>query len=373
MQIVTDFHGGNVCIDRIEGDDVYFQPDGRDTEGYWFYWYFAVQHAAGRTLRMHPAKSEMLTHHAPACSVDGGWTWQWLDPKVVQPDQSFTVQIPHDCSDYRLSMAMPYVQQQLDAFARLHHRQLRVHELCCSDQGNTIPYWQLGPAPKQAAHRVILTARHHCCEMMASYVMEGILQAAIGDRAVGQWWQQNVSVTVIPFVDFDGVAAGDQGKNRKPRDHNRDYDDSPIYPQTHAIKAMVSDITSHGSTLVIDLHCPWIAGKGNEELYMVGLPGEKHIQSQHRFSHLLHNAITGSLPYDPKDDIPYGTSWNTASSFSKGCSFTQWCAQVPNVIWSGTFEIPYALVHETAIEQDNARHFGRDVAAALQVFLTTQM
>ena len=45
MQIQTDFDGGNVLVDRIDGDHVYFQPDLRDTDRPWVYWYFAVQNA----------------------------------------------------------------------------------------------------------------------------------------------------------------------------------------------------------------------------------------------------------------------------------------------------------------------------------------
>ena len=41
----------------------------------------------------------------------------------------------------------------------------------------------------------------------------------------------NYLVYVIPFVDIDGVENGDQGK-QAPHDHNRDYINSPIYPET---------------------------------------------------------------------------------------------------------------------------------------------
>ena len=40
---------------------------------------------------------------------------------------------------------------------------------------------------------------------------------------------------VVPFVDYDGVIDGEQGKFRFPHDHNRDYMDNPIYPETRAV------------------------------------------------------------------------------------------------------------------------------------------
>ena len=45
----------------------------------------------------------------------------------------------------------------------------------------------------------------------------------LADNEDGYWFRRNVEVLAIPFMDKDGVEEGDQGKNRKPRDHNRDY------------------------------------------------------------------------------------------------------------------------------------------------------
>ena len=39
---------------------------------------------------------------------------------------------------------------------------------------------------------------------------------------------------MVPFTDYDGAQAGDQGKNRAPHDHNRDYVEF-LYPETKAI------------------------------------------------------------------------------------------------------------------------------------------
>ena len=40
LNIDADFPGGNIVLDRIEGDTVLLHQDLRDTEGDWFYWYF---------------------------------------------------------------------------------------------------------------------------------------------------------------------------------------------------------------------------------------------------------------------------------------------------------------------------------------------
>ena len=37
-------------------------------------------------------------------------------------------------------------------------------------------------------------------------------------------------------MDKDGVEDGDQGKNRRPGDHNRDWDGESIYNSTEAVR-----------------------------------------------------------------------------------------------------------------------------------------
>lgn len=369
MHIDTDFNGGNALINRIEGDDIYFQPNCQDTEATWFYWNFRVKEAAGRRLRFHPSLENMITRHAPAISLDGGRHWQWLNPESVQADKSFAVQVPEGVDDLRVSMAMPYVQEDLEAFADRHTGALRISELCRSAKGSRIPFWQLGPVPKTARHRLFLSARHHCCEMMANYVLEGLLDAALAGDELGVWWKNNVSITVVPFVDYDGVAAGDQGKGRRPRDHNRDYDDHPIHRETSAMKDLFLSVAASGIDAVLDLHCPWLWGPGNEELFLVYPPGESMREHQQAFSRILQSAITGPLPCDPKDDVPFGEKWNVPDTYKLGCSFATWASRQKDTGLCAVLEVPYAMVHDQIITPANARLFGRDMASALRTYL----
>ena len=66
--------------------------------------------------------------------------------------------------------------------------------------------------------KVLLTSRHHACESTGSYVLEGVIKALCENPIEGY------EFFVVPMTDFDGVCDGDQGKNRIPHDHNRDYD-----------------------------------------------------------------------------------------------------------------------------------------------------
>lgn len=50
VQLDCNFPGGNIFVDKIEGDTVWLEQDIRDTEGFWFYWYFRIRGASRRAL-----------------------------------------------------------------------------------------------------------------------------------------------------------------------------------------------------------------------------------------------------------------------------------------------------------------------------------
>ena len=74
----------------------------------------------------------------------------------------------------------------------------------------------------------------------------------------------------IPFMDRDGVEDGDQGKNRTPHDHNRDYNERPLYPEVSALMKLGESLKPR-VLVATDLHCPHIRGEWNDRVYLVGV------------------------------------------------------------------------------------------------------
>jgi hypothetical protein len=178
-----------------------------------------------------------------------------------------------------------------------------------------------------------------------------------------------VEVLVIPFVDKDGVEDGDQGKNRRPHDHNRDYINSSIYPSVRAIRNFVPQWSNRKLKVVIDLHCPYIRGEYNEVIYIVGSSDPTIWQQQQEFATILESVCEGQLPYLAKSSLPFGTAWNTASNYGQFKSCSRWAGEQPGVRLATTIEIPYANVGTTVVTADNARAFGHDLARALRRYL----
>jgi hypothetical protein len=69
-----------------------------------------------------------------------------------------------------------------------------------------------------------------------------------------------VELLALPMMDTDGVEDADQGKNRKPRDHNRDYDAPHAHVETAALVERAKRFFDGRPAAFIDMHCPWVHG-----------------------------------------------------------------------------------------------------------------
>lgn len=370
--IDCDFPGGNIVVERIDGDDVYLHQDQRDTPGFWFYWYFRVRGAAGRTLRFHFTQGNVLGVRGPAVSTDAATSWHWLGAESVN-GASFTYTFAQQTNEVRFCLAFPYQEANLHEFLKRHadnaHLQLQTH--ATTRKGRRVERLRLGRLDGQPQRRVLITCRHHSCEMMASWTLEGIIESVLADTREGRWFRQQVELLVLPFMDKDGVEDGDQGKNRKPHDHNRDYLGESIYPSVAALRKFVPRWSEGKLRIVLDMHCPYIRGGGdetssNERIFFVGNPSEESRTRLEQFSRILEQVQTGPLVYNTKHNLPFGQKWNTLEE-PRSCS--RWAALLPGVLVASTIEIPYANVAGQPVTAETARALGHDLARAIRRYL----
>ena len=362
LQIDADFPGGNIIVDKIEGDTVSLHQDLRDTSGHWFYWSFRVRGAQGRTLKFQFTKGDVVGVLGPAVSMDGGETWSWLG-KESRTASSFQCAFTPGAKDVRFCLSIPYLEKDLKKFLARHASDpgLRVETHCETKKGRKVERLRLGSGDL----RILLTARHHACEMIASYVLEGILEEALADK----WFREKVEIAAVPFMDKDGVEDGDQGKNRKPRDHNRDYDGESIYASTKAMREFGERWSEGKLKFALDIHCPTLRGSDHDTIYLVGSKDQDNWKKILRLSEILETTQTGPLKFQGKDNIPYGTSWNKDASFTAGLTCGGWARGLPGITAATTIEVTYTNVHGTAVSADNARAFGRDLARSIRKFL----
>ncbi len=399
LSLDADYPGGNIIVESMEGDVVRLRQDLRDTAGWWFWWNFRVRNGVDRTVTFQFAGQSPIGVRGPAVSLDGGKSWKWLGSDAVTGN-AFRYTFGENSGEVRFAFAMPYQRQNLDQFITSHVEATRrgrliLSTLCQSRKGRDVPLVRVRATPNDVERRVLLTARHHACETMANYVLEGVLDAVLSTANEFNRPWQDVEIFAVPLVDYDGVQDGDQGKNRKPHDHNRDYGssnigpppsnvapnpegdrslahDTGIYPETAAIRRLVEGWPSGSLQVAIDLHCPWIRGQHNDVIYMVGSSSQGMAAEQQRFGTILQDVCEGSLRYRLSDNIPFGTAWNTTRNYTQGKSFGLWASEQSGVRMAAAFEIPYAEAGGVAVTPESARVFGRDLAQALKRYLAEQ-
>jgi len=362
MEIGSTIPAGNIVVEGIGAREVRIRQDLRDTEGDWFWWCFEVCGAGAETLRFRFTGSDVIGTRGPAISTDAGLSWRWLGRGVVE-GPSFVHRFDPQVPSTRFAFAMPYTERDLQRFLT-GRKGVRKEALCQTSKGRTAERLRFGSA-SPAAMKVLLTARHHCCECMASYALEGLLEAALDDR----WLSANVAFAAIPFVDKDGVEDGDQGKNRRPRDHNRDYDGESVHAAVRAIRSWAPEWGTGGLAFALDMHCPWIRGEHNEDIYFPGGEDPRNWAEIVKFAGLLQKLNRGPLPYSTANNLPFGTSWNTAANYKQGMSFARWAAGLPGTRAAGTIEIPYANCGPADVTAHSARALGHSLAAALREYL----
>gem|GEM_PF-234003 len=368
--IDADYPGGNILVEKIRGDTVYIKPDVRDTRGWWFYWNFRVRNAAGKTLTFKFVDKNALGVRGPAVSIDDGKTWNWLYPQR-RITGAFEYTFPSDAEEVRFCFAVPYTQSNLQLFLKSYQgdSHLAVNELCQTRKGRSTKRLHVGKLNGEPKYRVLMTCRHHACEMMASFVLEGALKVMLSNTDTGRWFQNNVEVLAVPFMDKDGVEDGDQGKNRRPHDHNRDYMGQSIYPSVRSLREFVPQWSDDKLKVAIDLHCPYISGPNNEVIYQVGNRDPQLWREQTNFAKVIESIQTGPLVYKASDNLPFGKAWNTGSYFGQYKNLRLWAQGQPGMVLPTSFEIPYAHASGKAVTAANARAFGRDLTLALQKYL----
>lgn len=364
------FPGGNILVDSIEGDAVSLRQDVRDTQGDWFYWHFRVTGAQGRTVTFKFTKGNVIGVLGPAVSRDGGETWSWLGKESVQ-DATFRYAFGAEAKEVRFCVSIPYLERDLARFLGRHKgsAHLKVDTLCETKKGRKVERLHAGRLDGQARLKILLASRHHACEMIATHALEGILESVLAAGDDGAWYRENAEVMAVPFMDKDGVEEGDPGKNRKPRDHNRDYDGEGLYASTRAMREFVPKWSEGKLRFAMDMHCPTLRGAHNETIYFVGSENPENWAKVEKLGKILEETQTGPLAYRTKDNVPFGTAWNTAANFKQGKSFGRWAIDLPGILAATTIEISYANANGKTVTAESARALGRDLARAIRKFL----
>ncbi len=179
LTVDADLPAGNIVVDGIDGDTVKVHQDLRDSN-LWFYWAFRVKGAAGRKLSFAFTDKRWggpVGVRGPVVSTDGGRTFSYpLDGK--SRTDGFTYAFGPAENDVLFYECLPYVRANWDAFVARHASDLGrgfvVETLCRSRKGSDVPRARFGCIDREPTFRIFMSARHHCSETTASWVLEGV-------------------------------------------------------------------------------------------------------------------------------------------------------------------------------------------------------
>jgi len=363
--ISTNFPGGNAVVDINQGKSIHISPDLRTTTRPWFYWYFEVKsERPGRVELSLPAGKVGL--RGPAVSQDDGKTWRWLGADLVtyanfkdkapgsEQRDTFYFDFPSANQKVRFSVGFPYVQSNLDEFLLTNGKNPHLSQsiLATTLSGRSVELLQIGQ-PGPATVGMLVAARSHACEALASYVLEGFLQEAMSDSPSGIDFRKKYVLYAVPILDKDGVQAGDQGKNRAPHDHNRDYGTANLYPEIKALQALGIE---KAIKVAIDFHCPALKGDIHAAYHWLGLKVPLISENADELSAWLgeERPMQANAPINLLTPPP-------ASPKLENIPFSWYFSSLPGVLLSITLESPYALMEDV----DGAREYGRSLLRAL--------
>jgi hypothetical protein len=369
--IDADFPGGNILVDGETADEVVLRPDFRGSGG-WFYWCFRARgYGARRVTFRFNTKVHELCPYGPAVSTDAGATWRWLGADSADfAGNAFSYLFTGDEAEVRFCFSLPYLEPHLRAFvARQDAGRLVPRVLCRSERGRDVELLEVRSRRAPLA-KALLTCRHHACEATATFVLEGLLDAVLhpSDPETA-FLADHVELLAVPFVDKDGVEDGDQGKDRRPRDHNRDYAGESIHASTRALRELVPAWGGDKLTFCLDLHCPHVDDEPQGKVFFVGQENPAQWRELAAFSAILEALPGKALPYRAEANIPYGVGWNSGRNYAQGKSCSTWCMELPGMRLATAVEIPYSNAGGVALDGTNTRAFGRNLAQALGRYL----
>lgn len=363
--ITNKIPGGNIQVVSMEGHDIELDVEKRGTEREWFYWCFKAVFPEKGVYHFRFTRNNKVGTRGPALSLDGGRSWRWLHQERWNDNRQFEYDCPEAGQEVIFCMGMQYLQRDWELFLREFEGNpfLRPGTLCRSRKGRNVELATIREGTPE--HAILLTSRHHAGEMMATHAMEGFLRAVLADSEFGREFRKCIATYAVPFVDKDGVEDGDQGKSRVPHDHVEDYQESPLYPETAAVRKLIEE---KKPDFVLDLHCPWIFGNGNEEAYLVGIGVKKMDAAMERFGALLESVQVPEAPYFKKNNLPFGVSWNTKENHPNGGTIRDFAAQLPFVSNAQCLEIPFANFGEITVDRKAMLRFGESIARAVLLY-----
>lgn len=327
LQVSTDFEGGSARILEIDPNEsvIHFMPGGDSDRGWGCWWAMKVsQLKPGQRLVLMLSPSDQRTRHdghVSTKSLDAGWSmplhasvsddgevWHH-SPAGQRTGNQMRYEVTARSSTLWVAWGPPFTPRhanQMLQFATDRIPGASRFELARTRQGRRVDGLRIQSAnavTQQAG--VWIQARQHAWESGSSWVAQGLIDWLAQQGESARWLTDNAELVIVPIMDIDNVATGNGGKEANPRDHNRDWDDAPVYPEVAAAQRHLSSWADDDRLdLFIDLHNP--APKDARPFFFCGPPellSDVGRDNRALFLGIAQRHINGPLAVEPAPRI----------------------------------------------------------------------
>ncbi len=328
LEVSTDFAGGSAVIVSVDtpSQSAHIQPEVHRDRGWPCWWYCRLDGlSVGKPVQVTvsanraPFRSQEVLNHTwllPDRAAISGDNITWKhSSQADKHDGSATYTFHADSETMWIAWGPPFLPTHAEALLRKIAAAVpdaKVFQLARTRGDRPVYGIRFGtpPAGSAKSSAIWIQARQHAWEAGSSWVAQGFLNWAASDDPIAVGLRNRTTICVVPIMDVDSVAGG---KASVPRDHNRDWDDQPVYPEVRAAQAQIKQLHNSGRfDLFVDLHNPG--------------PGDRNTAIAPNLNQVFESGLPKSM-VDAKDsfqtDCPCTRFWNGmpyASAFNSKVS-----------------------------------------------------
>ncbi|HXF10540.1 MAG TPA: M14-type cytosolic carboxypeptidase [Desulfuromonadaceae bacterium] len=282
MTISTNFESGSARVLAMDdqAQTIRISPGGDVKRGMPNWWYFRLdgidttKPVVVDVVALKPPTAEGENSETKSAPLNPNWTLPMraaISADGTTWSQTSLGKRQNDHSVYTLKVSSPTIWLAwgppftphdatvlVDGLAH-DHSFVKTFQLATSLEGRSIPAFRVYEGDKALSNRPVIyvIARQHAWEVGGSWVAKGFAEWVVGDSDEAKWLRQNGEITVVPLMDVDHVATGDGGKQALPQDQNRDWSESPHWPEVAAVQKQIRAIAAEKRMAIfLDLHNP---------------------------------------------------------------------------------------------------------------------
>ncbi|MBU6208261.1 MAG: carboxypeptidase family protein, partial [Alphaproteobacteria bacterium] len=250
-----DFDGGNIIVDRIEGDVAWLRIRTDHLSDFYQWLYFHVAGAKDRALTLHITNCAASAYpagwegYSARYSAPGG---EWRLADTCYADGTLTIRHTPAQEHLEIAYFAPYSSEKHTALiARIAACNGVSHQvLGRSLDGRPIDYLTLGTGPTQ----VWLYARQHPGETMAEWWMEGALEWLTNPaNEAAKALRAKATLHIIPNMNPDGSARGHLRTNACGANLNREWAE-PTAERSPEVLCVRNRMDETGVDWAMDVH-----------------------------------------------------------------------------------------------------------------------